>query len=98
MINYIYDYPPDHLYTYTKIVLDEFKLRGYTIRSFEKMERYFSPYKVKIVENLFANHHNDDYLEICYFNLKEKYIRGQKDFDKKQFDALHAYYKKRVKG
>lgn len=93
LINYIYDYPPDHLYTYTKIVIDEFKLRGYTIRSFEKMERYFSPYKVKIVENLFENHHNDDYLEICYFNLKEKYIRGQKDFDKVRFEALHTYYK-----
>lgn len=98
LINYIYDYPPSHLYTYTKIVLDEFKVRGYTIRSFEKMENYFSPHNVSIVDKLFENEHNDEYLEICYFNLKEKYIRGQKDFDKKQFDSLYAYYKKRVKG
>jgi len=79
-------------------VLDEFKVRGYTIRSFEKMENYFSPHTVRIVDKLFEHEHNDEYLEICYFNLKEKYMRGQKDFDKKQFDALHAYYKKRVKG
>ena len=32
-------------------------------------------------------------LKICYFNLKEKYIRGQKDFDKERFEALHTYYK-----
>ena len=97
LINYIYDYSPDHLYTYTKIVLDEFKVRGYTIRSYEKMERYF-PSHVQIVEKLFENEHDDDYFEICYFNLREKYIRGQKDFDKERFDALHTYYKKRVKG
>ena len=79
-------------------MLNEFKVRGYTIRSFEKMENYFSPHNVRIVDKLFEHEHNDEYLEICYFNLKEKYIRGQKDFDKKQFDALNAYYKKRVKG
>ena len=93
LINYIYDYPLDHLYTYTQIVIAEFKLRGYNIRSFEKMERYFSPSDENIVEKLFENHHNDDYFEICYFNLKEKYIREQKDFDKARFDALHSYYK-----
>jgi uncharacterized protein (TIGR02328 family) len=93
LINYIYEYPLDHLYTYTKIVIDEFKLRGYNIRSFEKMERYFAKHDAKMVDKLFANDHNDDYFEICYFNLKEKYIRGQKDFDKERFEALHSYYK-----
>ena len=53
LINYIYDYPPSHLYTYTKIVLDEFKVRGYTIRSFEKMDNYFSHHNVRIVDKLF---------------------------------------------
>ena len=31
-----------------------------------------------------------------YLNLKEKYIRGQKDFDEKTWHRLDMYYKSRI--
>ena len=94
LINYIYDYPKEHLYTYTQLVLHEMKKRGFTIRTFDKMNRYFEGIDAnKKVEQPFAAHHNDEYFEICYFNLKEKYLRGQKDFDESRFHALDERYK-----
>ena len=94
LINYIYDYPIEHLYTYTQLVLDEMKKRGFTIRTFDKMNRYFKGIDPnKKVKEPFAEHHNDEYFEICYFNLKEKYLRGQKDFDEYRFQALDERYK-----
>ena len=37
------------------------------------------------------NEHNDQYLLICFMNLYEKYIRGQKDFTKECFDKLYDF-------
>jgi len=94
LINYIYDYPKEHLYTYTQLVLQEMKKRGFTIRTFDKMNHYFEGIDTtQKIEAPFAEHHNDEYLEICYFNLKEKYLRGQKDFDELRFQTLVQYYK-----
>ena len=94
LINYIYDYPKEHLYTYTQLVVNEMKNRGFTIRTFDKMNRYFEGVDAnKKVEHPFAKHHNDEYFEICYFNLKEKYLRGQKDFEESRFYALDERYK-----
>ena len=41
--------------------------------------------------------HNDEYLKICYYNLYEKYIRGQKDFNDEIWNNLNNYYKKNFK-
>ncbi len=35
--------------------------------------------------------HNIYYLLQCYFNLEEKFQRGQKDFSKKEFDKLFNF-------
>ena len=92
LINYIYDYPKDDLYMYTEKVIEEMKNRGYQIRTFDKMERYFSEINEIKTVMPFKEHHNDEYLEICYYNLKEKFIRGQKDYDVALFKNLEAYY------
>lgn len=90
LINYIYDYDKSELKAYTDAVLTEMRARGYTIRTFDKMERYFE--QIDSVKHApFAQHHNDDYIRICYYNLYEKYIRGQKDYEIEQFEALTAY-------
>lgn len=94
LINYIYEYPKDDLYSYTQMIVDEMANRGYKIRSFEKMHNYFGD-KTYEATQPFAAHHNDEYLQICYFNLKEKFIRGQKDYEPVQFEQLHAYYCKK---
>ncbi|AMO86426.1 hypothetical protein B857_03343 [Solibacillus isronensis B3W22] len=94
LINYIYEYPKEDLYIYTQIVLKEMRARNITIRTIDKMDRYFVD--LHFTENEYyppySRHHNDEYLTICYYNLYEKYIRGQKDFTAEQFEALHQYY------
>ncbi|WP_232504527.1 pyrimidine dimer DNA glycosylase/endonuclease V [Solibacillus silvestris] len=94
LINYIYEYPKEDLYIYTQIVLKEMRARNITIRTIDKMDRYFAD--LHFTENEYyppySRHHNDEYLTICYYNLYEKYIRGQKDFTTEQFEALHQYY------
>ena len=96
LINYIYEYPKQDLYIYTQVVLKEMRARNITIRTFDKMERYFEQLAIPTDYAPYSKHHNDEYLTICYYNLYEKYIRGQKDFSTEQFEALqHYYYKKR---
>lgn len=92
LINYIYEYPKEDLYIYTQIVLKEMRARNITIRTVDKMERYFEQMAIPTEYFPYNNHHNDEYLTICYYNLYEKYIRGQKDFSKEQFEALQRYY------
>ena len=41
--------------------------------------------------------HDNEYLTICYYNLKEKYIRGQKDFTKEVWEKLDNFYKQKIK-
>lgn len=94
LINYIYEYPKEDLYIYTQIVLKEMRARNITIRTIDKMDRYFVDLRLSENEYYppYSRHHNDEYLTICYYNLYEKYIRGQKDFTAEQFEALHQYY------
>ncbi|WP_010289496.1 pyrimidine dimer DNA glycosylase/endonuclease V [Kurthia massiliensis] len=96
LINYIYDYPKADLRAYTDLIIQEMKARGYNIRSYEKMERYFADVEPTVVAHPFARDHDDTYLEICYFNLKEKFIRGQKDYEAAQFEALDQYVKQQL--
>ena len=92
LINYIYDYPKDDLFTYTQLVLYEMRSREIKIRTVDKMERYFADGPFEKVKHPFVHHHTVEYFEICYFNLKEKFMRGQKDFDGKRYEALREMY------
>ncbi|WP_010304808.1 pyrimidine dimer DNA glycosylase/endonuclease V [Kurthia senegalensis] len=91
LINYVYEYDRTDLRAYTKLIMDEMGKRGYRIRSFDKMNNYFSGVADVPVAHPFVNHHNDEYLEICFYNLKEKFIRGQKDYERLDYDRLVAY-------
>lgn len=44
---------------------------------------------------LFNNHHNYRYLLQCFYNLQEKYDRGQKDFSKERYNALEHFVEKK---
>ena len=91
LINYIYDYPKSHLRSYTDIVLAEMEARGFKVRTFDKMERYFAETPTEVIKQPFARHHDNLYLTMCYYNLYEKYIRGQKDFTNETFTALQTF-------
>lgn len=96
LINYIYNYPKSELYAYTNLVLDEMKARGFKVRTFDKMERYFEGETPATHKNLYAADHNELYLTICYYNLYEKYWRGQKDFSETEYSKLEQYYKSKL--
>lgn len=95
LINYVYDYPKNDLYSYSIMVIREIYKKGMKIKNFKNFFDYFGVFKVttlEYVEKPFKNHHNFDYLEICYYNLKEKYICGQSDFDAETFEELDKIY------
>ena len=96
LINYIYNYPKSELYAYTNIVLDEMKARGFKVRTFDKMQHYFEGVTPAAHKNLYANDHNDLYLTICYYNLYEKFWRGQKDFSEAEYKRLEQYYQSKA--
>lgn len=90
LINYVYDYPKIHLYSYTFYVLREMDKRGMKVRSLDAYIQYFEwPQKCETAP--FPNHHTDRYLLQCFYNLQEKYDRGQKDFPEELYKALVRY-------
>lgn len=92
LINYIYDYDVSDLYGYSNMVINEMTKRGYKIKSFENHNNFFEEYRFLYKETKpFKKHHTDEYLIVCYWNLKEKYIRGQKDFDLETWDKLNDF-------
>ena len=97
LINYIYNYPKEYLYDYSNSVIFEMIKRDFNI-NYHNFNQYFideimlaRPYRTIFAE------HNDEYLTICYWNLREKYLRGQKDFSDEIWEELEKFYKERVK-
>lgn len=97
LINYIYEYPKDHLLSYADLVWTELKNRGYKIRSMQNYDEFYneareeSDWLPNEITILFPNHHTDRYLVQCFYNLEEKYDRGQKDFNKEQYEILRNF-------
>jgi uncharacterized protein (TIGR02328 family) len=96
---YIYGYDVSDLYGYSIMVINEMTKRGYKIKNLENHNNFFEQYRFLYDEKKpFKNHHNDEYLLICFWNLREKYIRGQKDFDEETWNKLNDFIIKEMKG
>lgn len=89
LINYIYDYPDRYLKTYADKIIKEMKNRNYNIKSFENYNNYFSLTENNNKERF--KEHDLEYLLICYYNLEEKYLRGQKDFTDDVWEELRIF-------
>lgn len=93
LINYIYNYPKDYLYSYSFCVLQEMKKRGHQIKKWDNYNEYFGSLRLsKPNMSLIYPEHNSEYFEICYWNLKEKYLRGQSDFTTDMYYNMHNAY------
>ena len=46
---------------------------------------------VRGIVRCYRNHHNDRYLLQCFYNLQEKYDRGQQDFSKECYEKLQDF-------
>lgn len=82
LINYIWEYHLKDLASYYFLLESEFIKRGFKFKDKCILKTY------TLTLTPFANHHNDRYLLQCFYNLQEKFDRGQKDFDIKKYINL----------
>ena len=93
LINYIYDYDKSYLLEYSNLVLDEMKSRGIAVQSLEKYTNYFIA-TVPSDNTFHYPEHNNEYLLQCFYNLQEKFDRGQKDFTPERYCSLLDFVEK----
>ena len=100
LINYVYEYQKANLFLYASYVSDEMDKRGIKIRKLENLENYFDAFDMALAmamgdgANPFPDHHDNRYLLQCFYNLQEKYDRGQKDFSREQYEKLEEFMRK----
>ena len=106
LINYVYEYPKFDLLRYTSLVLDELQRRRICVYQ-DNCNRYFDDMEIfdrQMAGNTkssykfipFEKHHDFIYLRECFYNLEEKYNRGQKDFDFQTYNNLFEFYQGEV--
>ena len=95
LINYIWEYEDykKELSVYYWLLRKEFENRGY---SFRFCEDAYLLYEYSYDIPPFKKHHNNRYLMHCFYNLQEKYDRGQKDFSEEQYDKLVEFVKNQI--
>ena len=78
LVNFVLDYDFDHFITYAQLVRDEMTQRGYrTMQSvMDKIISLKPDYTTVAFEQLYEDKMTIDYLQICYWNLYEKFICG----------------------
>lgn len=107
LINYVYEYPKLNLWYYTKLVSAEMRKRGmnFSEKACVRADNYFGDITATLEEakamegtNPFPMHHTTRYLSQCFYNLQEKYDRGQKDFSFARYLELESFIKENVVG
>ena len=78
LVNFVLDYPFDHFISYAKLVREEMTKRGYrTMNSvWEKIVSLKENYTIVPKEQIYYEKMNPVYLDICYYNLYEKFLCG----------------------
>lgn len=94
LVNFIIDYDFDHLISYAYYVREEMTRRGYrTMNSvWEKIVSLKPDYTILPLKEVYARKMDTLYLNICYYNLYEKYLCGgikQEDWDKIYWEMWH---------
>lgn len=98
LINYIYEYggvDSISFKVYYALLYKEFKNRGFRFNDKYQMVNWF------YVENPpldpFPRHHTTEYLTMNYWNLREKFIRKQRDFSAEVWQKLNTFYQQWLK-
>ena len=78
LVNFVLDYDFDHFISYAQLVRNEMTKRGYrTMQSvMDKIISLKPDYNIIAFDNIYEDKMTDDYLQICYWNLYEKFICG----------------------
>ena len=96
LVNKIMDYPLNHFLYYGRQVETEMCKRDYHVNG-DNFDKWFRdnegavPYPYPKWEELFQNWHNEEYRQICYWNLKEKYLCG--GITKEEWTPIAEYMK-----
>lgn len=97
LINFVYNYPKEHLLTYSNLIIREMKNRGYKIRTMDNYYNYFtnliSAEKITpiIIQHCFREKMDNMYLRECLYNLEEKAICG--GITKQEWQKIYDKYK-----
>lgn len=79
-VNKIMDYPLTHFISYSYYIREEMTKRGYKTmdKVWNKICSVILDKNISIlsINEIFPQWHNDTYWEICYYNLKEKWLCG----------------------
>ena len=94
LVNFVLDYDYDHFISYAYYVREEMTRRGYrTMNSvWGKITSLKSNYTILPLEVIYPEKMDTLYLNICYYNLYEKYLCGgikQEDWDKIYWEMWH---------
>ena len=94
LVNFVLDYDYDHFISYAYYVREEMTRRGYrTMNSvWDKIVALKPDYLIVPLNELYKGKMNSVYLNICYYNLYEKYLCGgikQEDWDKIYWEMWH---------
>ena len=95
LINYIWEYEnyEFELFQYYIQLEKEFKRRGFGFKP-SVNAKFFN--WVLIYYKPFAKHQDDRYLKQCFYNLQEKYDRGQKDFSEEVYTKLLKFMEEKL--
>lgn len=83
LVNKINEYNYNHFITYAKLVRQEMTKRGYKTMDavWDKICSIQPNYELVEYNKLYNRWFDNEYLMICYFNLKEKYLCGGISYD-----------------
>lgn len=111
LINYIYEYGKRDLDVYSLYVIQEMYNRGYKFNLENYCNYFYGEENQNIVDDVmyeitsndilevynksFKKHHNREYLIICYWNLREKYLRG--GITEEEWQKVDEKYKRLIK-
>ena len=95
LINYVYDHPKEYLQVYAAQVFLEMMKRGYKVRSLTNYANYFKDCDLSFEFDEHYPEHDTEYLTVCYWNLREKWRRGQKDLTDDVWKGIEKVYLER---
>lgn len=83
LVNYVVEYPIEHFLEYSDIVAHEMFRRGYRVNLPSPLILAINNYRLGPnyryavdLDDIFFDHHRDQYLIECLYNLEEKYRCG----------------------
>lgn len=93
LVNKVMDYPFDHFITYAAAIRAEMTRRGYRTmdKVWDKIASLNPDYQLLSIEEIYNEWMDSEYLTICYYNLKEKWMCG--GITDEEWNKIDKFYK-----